>query len=405
MPSSYIASYKLSDRSLAWPLARGCRSQNGGDEFPDFSRSTKALLDEAARFVAGATVSAECEHQLRRALCDKGTGPTHALMALIGRAIDGVVGLRSQRTKWWNEREFDEAVRLAMAAFELLRPRPRAGAEPPDSGEPLSERSIQFAVESSVREVQTIDAAAVPFEKQTPDQRWLTLLRQDLGPLVDRVLVWGLSAQEARRLREGLDPVISRTANAHQKGRQGTAEPGGSGAAARIANAAFGRRVQREGTIMKGNITRRGERSWAGSSTSGRAPSSGKRLFRLVTVHGTKREAEAELVRQLAALDGGTDVEPSKSTVERYLRAWINTAEAVAVSPKTGERYRQFVEQQIIPHLGSLPLQKLRPAHVATWHGALLKGGGKMAGRWPRALSGTRTGCCTRRWRTPAAAN
>jgi len=128
---------------------------------------------------------------------------------------------------------------------------------------------------------------------------------------------------------------------------------------------------------MKGNITRRGERSRRLKFDLGRAPGSGKRLFRLVTVHGTKREAEAELVRQLAALDGGTDVEPSKSTIESYLRTWIDTAEAVALSPKTSERYRQFIEQQIIPHLASLPLQKLRPAHVATWHGVLLKGGGR----------------------------
>jgi hypothetical protein len=169
--------------------------------------STKATLQAAARR-SGRTVSAECEHQLRRALSDIGTGPTHALMALIGRAIDGVVGLRSPTTKWWNDpRQFDEAVRLAMAAFELLRPPPRSGAEPPAVAEPLSERSIQFAAEASVREVQTVDAA-VPFEQQTPDQRWLALLRQDLGPLVDRVNVWSTSAQEARRLREATQPFI-----------------------------------------------------------------------------------------------------------------------------------------------------------------------------------------------------
>jgi hypothetical protein len=180
--------------------------------------STKAGLQAAARR-SGRTVSAECEHQLRRALSDIGTGPTHALMALIGRAIDGVVGLKSPTTKWWNDpRQFDEAVRLAMAAFELLRPQPRAGAEPPDSGEPLSERSIQFAAEASLREVQTVDPAAVPFEQQTPDQRWLSLLRQDLGPVVDRVLVWGASAQEARRLRESTRSYLPELQTLTKKG-------------------------------------------------------------------------------------------------------------------------------------------------------------------------------------------
>jgi hypothetical protein len=160
--------------------------------------STKALLDEAARR-SGRTMSAECEHQLRRALVDMGAGPTFAIMSLVGRTIVGVVG---PKTKWWNDpRQFDEAVRLAHAAFGLLRPPPRAGAEPPAGGEPLSERSIQFAAEASVREAQAVDTA-VPFEKQTDDQRWLAHLRQDLGPVVDRALVWGFSAQETRRLRE-----------------------------------------------------------------------------------------------------------------------------------------------------------------------------------------------------------
>ena len=91
--------------------------------------ATKAALQDAARR-SGRTVSAEAERQLRRALSDMGTGPTHALMALIGRAIDGVVGLKSPKAKWWNDpHQFDEAVRLATAAFELLRPPPRADAE------------------------------------------------------------------------------------------------------------------------------------------------------------------------------------------------------------------------------------------------------------------------------------
>ena len=47
------------------------------------------------------------------------------------------------------------------------------------------------------------------------------------------------------------------------------------------------------------------------------------------------------------------------------------------LSPKTLERYRQLAEQQIIPHLGHIILQKLRPAQVAEWHDTLLKSGGK----------------------------
>src|SRR5262249_2571953 len=48
--------------------------------------------------------------------------------------------------------------------------------------------------------------------------------------------------------------------------------------------------------------------------------------------------------------------------------------------PKTAERYRQLAEQQVIPHLGAIALQKLRPAQIQEWHSTLLKSGG-MGGR------------------------
>ena len=68
-------------------------------------------------------------------------------------------------------------------------------------------------------------------------------------------------------------------------------------------------------------------------------------------------------------------MEPSKITLSDYLRSWIDTAETLTVSPKTAERYRQLIQLQINPHLGTHPLQKLKAAHIATWHASLLKGG------------------------------
>jgi integrase len=128
---------------------------------------------------------------------------------------------------------------------------------------------------------------------------------------------------------------------------------------------------------MRGSITRRGEHSWRIKFEAGRDPKTGKRLTHFVTVKGTKRDAQAELTRRLASLDAGTHVEPSKAPLATYLRQWID---GHAVSPKTVERYRQLIEQQVIPHLGALPLQGLRVAHVTNWHATLLKAGGKDGG-------------------------
>jgi hypothetical protein len=167
--------------------------------------STKAALQKAAA-KTGRTVSAECEHQLRRALsADLAAGPTHALMSMIGRTIDGFLGLRSARAKWWNDpATFDQALKLTIAAFEMLRPPGPA----PEAAEPLGERSGRFAIEATLREIQTVDPS-IPFGEQTPYQRWLNLMRQDLGPLVDRAVVWGQGAEEARAQRDRAAPILA----------------------------------------------------------------------------------------------------------------------------------------------------------------------------------------------------
>lgn len=137
---------------------------------------------------------------------------------------------------------------------------------------------------------------------------------------------------------------------------------------------------------MRGNITRRGKSSWRLKFDLGRDPATGERQTRVVTVRGKRQDAEKELTRLLTSADAGTLVEPSKMTVAEYVRAWLDGPTGLA--GKTLERYRQLAEQQIIPHLGTLALQKLRPANVEEWHGKLIKSGGKAG----RALSARTVG-------------
>jgi integrase len=126
---------------------------------------------------------------------------------------------------------------------------------------------------------------------------------------------------------------------------------------------------------MSGNITRRGAHSWRLKFEAGEPDLlTGKRQTRYVTVRGTKKDAQRELTRLLAEIENGTAVDPSRVTVAEYLRDWLDRGEGL--SPKTLERYRQLAERQIVPHLGSVPLQKLRPAQIHDWHGTLSKAGG-----------------------------
>jgi integrase len=126
--------------------------------------------------------------------------------------------------------------------------------------------------------------------------------------------------------------------------------------------------------MSRGNITRRGRNSWRIRFDLD-ADATGQRRRHYATVHGKRQDAQRELTRLLGAAHAGTLVEPSSTTVADYLRSWLDGAHGLA--GKTLERYRQLAEQQIIPHLGAIALQKLRPAHIADWHATLLRAGGR----------------------------
>jgi integrase len=126
---------------------------------------------------------------------------------------------------------------------------------------------------------------------------------------------------------------------------------------------------------MRRSITRRGKSSWRLKYDVGADPVTSKRRTRYVTVRGRRQDAERELTRLLNEVHNGTSIDPSKVTVAEYLLAWLDGINGLSL--KTAERYRQLSEQQIIPHIGAIRLQKLKPSQVQDWHGKLLRGGGK----------------------------
>ena len=128
---------------------------------------------------------------------------------------------------------------------------------------------------------------------------------------------------------------------------------------------------------MKGNVTRRSTHSWRLTFDVGRGAASGKRKVHSVTVRGTKREAQAELTRLMAAHSAGTLVGPTKVTVDRLSQ---NVARH---RRRSASRHDRATVPGADPAAGhpapglAGDLQKLRPADIAAWHAALIKAGGK----------------------------
>jgi integrase len=125
-----------------------------------------------------------------------------------------------------------------------------------------------------------------------------------------------------------------------------------------------------------GHIRRRGERSWELKFDLGRDPATGRRTTRHASFKGTKRQAQAELTRLLAARDAGADVDPTRQTVEQFLTRWLGWA-ATNVGPKTCERYRDLVRTYVLPRIGAMPVQKLRPTHLVELYATLQSEGSR----------------------------
>jgi integrase len=137
---------------------------------------------------------------------------------------------------------------------------------------------------------------------------------------------------------------------------------------------------------MTGHIRRRGERSWEIKFELGTDPLTQKRLTRYHSFKGTKKDAEAELIRLKAAANKGEYVDPSKLSLGEFLNRWESWA-AGQVSPKTYERYSELLKLYVRPRLGAARLQRLRAVNFAELYGDLQKPkGAGGAGLAPRTV-------------------
>jgi integrase len=124
---------------------------------------------------------------------------------------------------------------------------------------------------------------------------------------------------------------------------------------------------------MKGHIRERSQGRWA-IILEQRDSVTGKRNRKWHSFQGTKRQAQVECARLISTIQGGTYLEPSKTTLAAYLDHWLDHVKT-QVSPRSHERYSEIVRKNIVPALGAVFLNKLRPAQIsAAYSNALASG-------------------------------
>jgi len=124
---------------------------------------------------------------------------------------------------------------------------------------------------------------------------------------------------------------------------------------------------------MKGHIRQRSPGHWAIILDIHK---DGTRKRKWHSFKGTKREAQDECARLISTMKEGSYVETSKLTVGRHLLDRLAQWET-KIGHKTAERYRELINNQIIPHLGAKQLQKLKAIDIERWHNTLVTTGRK----------------------------
>jgi integrase len=88
----------------------------------------------------------------------------------------------------------------------------------------------------------------------------------------------------------------------------------------------------------------------------------------------TRKEADKALTNLKSEHQNGLFVEPSKVTLGEFLEQWI-AGHKGAVAPKTWQEYDKKMRGHLIPHLGGILIQKLKPIHIKPVYTHLLEDG------------------------------
>ena len=135
-----------------------------------------------------------------------------------------------------------------------------------------------------------------------------------------------------------------------------------------------------------GTIRQRQDGLWEARVTLGTNPGTGKQMRR--SIYGkTQKEVRQKMQQALVALDEGRYAEPSKLALKQWLHTWLDEYTG-DVKDATRIRYRQDMENHIIPALGAMKLQSLTPAAVQAFYNGLTRGDSPLSAKSVKNIHG-----------------
>jgi integrase len=127
---------------------------------------------------------------------------------------------------------------------------------------------------------------------------------------------------------------------------------------------------------MSGHIRQRGKKGQWYAVIDVMTDGKRKRVWHRLPGATGKREAEKACAALITKQAEGAYVTPAKLTVADLVRSRIDQWEAAGeITARSVEGYRRYLANQIAPHIGDKPVQKLAPLDIEAWHTALRNGG------------------------------
>jgi integrase len=123
---------------------------------------------------------------------------------------------------------------------------------------------------------------------------------------------------------------------------------------------------------LRGHIRQRGNK-WCIVIDLGKGPD-GKRKQKWFSGYDSQGDAEADLPHKLIDVQDGLYINDSSVSLKEYLNTWLTTIEP-DIRPKTYQFYKYNVDHGIVPVIGHIRLDKLKPLDIKRMINKYLKDG------------------------------
>ncbi|AOQ23856.1 putative prophage phiRv2 integrase [Moorella thermoacetica] len=137
---------------------------------------------------------------------------------------------------------------------------------------------------------------------------------------------------------------------------------------------------------MAGWVEKRGENKWRLNVQGGTDAEGKRKVYRKTIEASSRREAEKKLAEFVAEVQKRQYIEPSKLTFAEFVGHWLKNYADENLAPKTLHRYKEMLETRILPAMGHLKLEEIKPLHLLEFYQNLQEDGIRADGK-PGGLS------------------